>query len=92
LNAIKQVYPAATNELTFRSALKGCAAVDLTFASMRTLLLSDGTAQVETRSIYGCTPGTRQRRQESSPVLDTFRLERSGGSWVIVDLLVSRGR
>jgi hypothetical protein len=92
LNSIKEVYPRATNELTFRNALKGCSLVDLSFTSKRTDLLSDGTAQVETRSIYGCTPGTRQPRVASPPVVDTFRLERSGGSWVITDLLVPRGR
>ena len=93
LNSIRQVYPSATNELTFRNALKGlffCRSECI--EHRRTDVLSDGTAQVETRSIYGCTPGTRQPRFASPPVVDTFRLERRGGSWIIVDLLVPRGR
>ncbi len=91
MNSIKQVYPRATPELTFRK--NECRQVDLTFApDIRVDLLSDGRAQVETTSVYSCTPNTRQPKRTEPPVTDTFRLEKRNGTWVIVDLLVSRGR
>jgi len=87
---INHVFPEATVKGTFSTAFKQCAGVELTFTSKNTKLLSDSVAQVETTSIYACTPSTKQRRQDSPPVADIFQLEKRGTEWVITEQLIPR--
>ncbi|HMJ85364.1 MAG TPA: hypothetical protein VK504_19415, partial [Vicinamibacterales bacterium] len=87
---IREVYPAADTDKIFRS-LKDCSKLNLTFGEIRIDLLSNGQAQADVASVYGCQPKTGQSKQSSITVSDTFRLARRDGSWVIVSWLIPLG-
>jgi tetratricopeptide (TPR) repeat protein len=89
-NAIREVYPAAPTNLILRS-VKNCSKLNLTFGTMHIELLSNGQAQAEVSSVYGCQPKAGRSQQPSQPVADTFRLERRDQSWVIVNWLIPLG-
>jgi hypothetical protein len=84
INSIKQLYPRAPYNF------KGCKEVDVDFGTKQIDPLSDGVL-VRTTSLYTCVPDTRQPKQSTSTP-DTFKLEKRGGSWVVVELLVPVGK
>ena len=89
IDAIAQVFPGATRAKVFGNFGTRCRRLLLKFKTTSVDLLAGGRAQFETTSEYGCVAATKQGDELFPPVTTTFQLVKKGGSWVIVDILVS---